>query len=250
MALANPEYSESESFEPRVLRGPPVTRSSDCLIRDPSHSPPLPNVSPQSITPESIIVNTGGGTLDVLNCIERLSDPTVSYKATYKATINESTVIVKCWDRDHTEGEVYIHFWDADPTRPRLFARWYRRGEIICSSLFQSGFALILEYRRGSKLHDIWHELSSSERLNVQSQCLVGINAIRRVLFRLDDASMDNIFYDRETGVVTLLDFEVAADIESHTVMPVTYEMRAIFGPSLLMGRPSGGIYSHCTIKY
>jgi hypothetical protein len=107
--------------------------------------------------------------------------------------------------------------------------------------LFQSGFALILEYRSGSKLYDIWHVLSPSERLNVQSQCLAGINAIRRVLFCLDDASMDNILYDRETGVVTLLDFEIAADMESHIALRVTYEMRDIFGPSLMIGRPSGG---------
>jgi hypothetical protein len=78
-----------------------VTRSSERLRQDPFRSSPLSNESLQSITPESIIVNTGGETLDVLNCIERLSDPTVSYKATYKAIINESAVIVKCWDRDH-----------------------------------------------------------------------------------------------------------------------------------------------------
>ena len=40
--------------------------------------------------------------------------------------------------------------------------------------------------------------------------------------------------------MVTLLDFESAQEVESHSVVPAYHEMGAIFGPNLLLGRSSG----------
>lgn len=99
----------------------------------------------------------------------------------------------------------------------------------------------MLEHRDGMRLDRLWHTLSENERAHVQSQCLNGIHALRQVTVRLDDAGMHNILYSRESGVVTLLDFEGAQEVERHSVVPPYHEMGAIFGSDLLLGRPSGG---------
>lgn len=99
----------------------------------------------------------------------------------------------------------------------------------------------MLEHRDGMRLDRLWHTLSEIERAHVQSECINGVHALRQVTVRLDDAGMHNILYSRESGVVTLLDFEGAQEVESHSVVPTYHEMGAIFGSDLLLGRPSGG---------
>jgi hypothetical protein len=90
------------------------------------------------------------------------------------------------------------------------------------------------------RLDRLWYTLSANERARVQSQCLAGINALRQVNVRLDDAGMHNILYCRESRALTLLDFESAQENEAHSVIPTYYEMKPIFGSNLL-GRPSSG---------
>lgn len=99
----------------------------------------------------------------------------------------------------------------------------------------------MLEHKDGIRLDRLWHTLSRAERVNIQSQCLTSINALRQVTIRLDDAGMHNILYNRDSGVVTFLDFESAQEVESHSMIPVYHEMGAIFGSDVLIGRPSGG---------
>ncbi|RHZ72395.1 hypothetical protein CDV55_108425 [Aspergillus turcosus] len=243
MALSNPKYSESPSFQERTLRGPPPLRVSARLRRNPDY-PPLSSPNElDSVTSNSVIVNTDRSPPTVVNCVRQLSDPTVNSKATWLATINGTPVILKCWQLEYdelfdAEAAVYDRVWTQRPAGLDNFTKWILRGEIVCSSIFPSGYALVLEHRDGMRLDRLWRTLSEIERAHVQSQCLNGINALRQVAVRLDDAGMHNILYSRESGVVTLLDFESAQEV-GHSVVPPYYEMDAIFGSDLLVG-PAG----------
>jgi serine/threonine protein kinase len=143
--------------------------------------------------------------------------------------------------RFDAEAEVYNRIWAQQPAGYRSFTKWISRGEIVCSSIFPSGYVVVLEQRDGMRLDRLWHALSETERAYIQSECLNGIHALRQVDIRLDDPGKHNILYDRESRVVTLLDFESAQELESHTYISTYFEMGIIFGSDLLLGRPSGG---------
>ncbi|PKX97569.1 uncharacterized protein P174DRAFT_449176 [Aspergillus novofumigatus IBT 16806] len=246
MALSEPKYFESPSFQPRDLRGPPPLRVSARLLRNPDEPPLSLTNELDSVTSNSVIVNTDRSPPTVINCVRQLSDPTVNSKATWLATINGTPVVLKCWQLKYeelfdAEAAVYDRVWTQRPAGVHNFAKWILRGEIVCSSIFPSGYVLVLEHRDGMRLDRVWHTLSEIERAHVQSQCLNGIHALRQVTVRLDDAGMHNILYSRESGVVTLLDFESAQEVESHSVIPAYYEMGVMFGSDFLLGRPSGG---------
>ncbi|CAG7998639.1 unnamed protein product [Penicillium salamii] len=245
MAVSEPKYIESQTFEPRNLRGPPPLRVSDHPLDTPAHhSTSMANE--ETITSNSVIINTGGATPRVVNCLELLSEPTAQNKATWLATMGGSTVILKCWGPQYdelfeAEAEVYNRIWDQQPAGNRNFAKWISRGEVVCSTIFPSGYVLVLEQRPGIRLDQLWHDLSEDERAYIQSDCLSGIHALRQVGLRLDDPGQHNILYDRDRHVVTLLDFESAQLLESHTYISTNFEMRIIFRSDLLLGRPSGG---------
>ncbi|CAG8947663.1 unnamed protein product [Penicillium salamii] len=246
MAVSEPKYIESQTFEPRNLRGPPPLRVPGHL-HDISayHSEAIVNQE-ETITSNSVIINTGGAIPSVVNCLQLLSEPTAQNKATWLATMGGSTVILKCWgpqysDLFEAEAEVYNRIWDQQPAGHRNFAKWISRGEIVCSTIFPSGYVLALEQRAGMRLDRLWHDLSEGERAYVQSDCLDGIHALRQVGLRLDDPGKHNILYDRDRHVVTLLDFESAQLLESHIYISTNFEMRIIFRSDLLIGRPSGG---------
>lgn len=57
----------------------------------------------ETITSNSVIINTGGPTPRVVNCLQLLSEPTVQNKATWLATMGGSTVILKCWGAEYDE---------------------------------------------------------------------------------------------------------------------------------------------------
>ena len=115
------------------------------------------------------------------------------------------------------------------------------RGEILCSSILQSGNVLVREHRDGAPLDRVWSTLSEIERGQVQAQCLNGIHALRTVGVRLDDAGKHNILYHRESRLLTLLDFEGAQEVDSNQPIPINHEMGAIFDDALLLGHAFGG---------
>lgn len=159
--------------------------------------------------------------------------------------MNGTPVILKCWQPKYeelfdAEAEVYHRHWTQRPAGLHNFTNWILRGDIVCSSIFPSGYVLVLEHRDGMRLDRLWHTLSNTERAQVQSQCLNSVHALRQVTVRLDDAGMHNILYNRESGVIALLDFESAQVVKSHSVVPVNHEMGAIFGSDFLLGHPSG----------
>jgi hypothetical protein len=83
-----------------------------------------------------------------------------------------------------------------------------------------------MEYRQGERLCDIWYMLNAAERAHIENECLKAIHALRAISIRLDDPGKHNVLYSRESGAVTLLDFEVAAPLAANTFIPTSYEMR------------------------
>ncbi|KAH2195422.1 hypothetical protein KXW59_005656, partial [Aspergillus fumigatus] len=56
MALSEPKYFESPSFQPRDLRGPPPLRVSAPLLRNPDYPAPALTSELDSVTSNSVIV--------------------------------------------------------------------------------------------------------------------------------------------------------------------------------------------------
>lgn len=98
----------------------------------------------------------------------------------------------------------------------------------------------MLEYRDGTRLDQIWNTLSENEKAYIQSQCLRGITTLRQMNVHMHDAGMHNVPCCKESGLLTLLDFESAVEVETLEV-PLAHEMGAIFCSDLLIGRFSGG---------
>ncbi|CAG7999700.1 unnamed protein product [Penicillium salamii] len=249
MALGASKYHESPSFNPRnVTTGGlchSVTRFYDRLFDD-LDDPSLPLTSESgSITPGSVVVRTDSAHPVIINCIRQLSNLKATCKATWLATMNGSQVILKCWHPKYlelfeAEVEVYQRIWTHPRANIDVFAKWHFSGEIICSSIFPSGYVLVLQHRNGVQLEQIWDTLSEAERAHVQSQCLGGIYVLREVAVRLYDTGIHNILYCRDSRELTLIDFEIA-DVEPESDILTDQEMRRIFRPHLFLHRaPSG----------
>ncbi|KAJ5223292.1 hypothetical protein N7468_007834 [Penicillium chermesinum] len=202
--------------------------------QNPDRPPPSTNQL-ESITSNSVIISTDRSPPTVVDCIRQLSDSSsMKSKATWLASINGTLVILKYWGLEYdelfdAETVVYDRLWTRRPAGLHNFANWILRGEILCSSILPSGYVLVLERREGV------------ERAHIQAECLNAIHALRAVNVRIRDAGMYNVLYSRESGVLTLLDFESAQEIESNSVISTYYEMQSIFRSSFPLGRPSGG---------
>jgi serine/threonine protein kinase len=137
---------------------------------------------------------------------------------------------------------VYERIWtQLSPDRTHFFAEWFARGRITCSSIFPSGWFLVIQYRKGSQLSTVWPVLTYSERQYIQTQCLDALNTLRQIALRLDDPGLHNMLYDRESRRVTLLDFEIAHEVLPNTSISVRYEMGLIFGLDNMIVRSTGG---------
>lgn len=112
-----------------------------------------------------------------------------------------------------------------------MFAKLIGWGRIICSSIFSTGNTLLLERRPGLKLADVWSDLTLAEKTHVQNECMKAIALLRSVSIRLADAGQHNVLFDRETGTVTLIDFENIGLCEfPEDTTSLEPEMSAIFG--------------------
>lgn len=93
-------------------------------------------------------------------------------------------------------------------------------GNILCSSLFPNGRALVLPYKDGQILAHVWDELSNRERTHVREKCEKAIRILRSLSIHVPDAGKHNVLYQRETGAVTMLDFETAMECPQSEQVP------------------------------
>lgn len=97
---------------------------------------------------------------------------------------------------------------------------------------------LVLSYKDGQILADIWDDLNDRERLHVREACEKAVRILRSLSIRVPDAGKHNVLYERETGAVTMLDFETA--MECSQDYPYV-ELRSLFGDATMLGGASGG---------
>lgn len=136
---------------------------------------------------------------------------------------------------------MYDRLHKNHPAGHHLFPKCIARGNILCSSLFPAGYAIILERREGELLSDIWHSLNADEWAYVEGECLKAIHALRSISIRLDDAGMHNVLYARKSRTVTLLDFEVAVELLPNSYISTNYEIKRIFRSASTLEGEQGG---------
>lgn len=140
------------------------------------------------------------------------------------------------------ECEVYNRICVGGQLSRRCFANWVSRGQIVCSSIFPSGYALVLQERPGIRLDLLWRRLDDRERTHIQAEIFHGIHVLRQTGLYLNDPGQHNILYDRGSWEVTMLDFENVSQLENFGEFISDYfEMEIIFGADLSLGRPAGG---------
>jgi hypothetical protein len=128
------------------------------------------------------------------------------------------------------------------PTGTNVFPSLVAYGKIICSSIFPSGWVLVLSKVKGAVLSTIWDDLTLAERFHVQSQCRKAISILRNVYAISVDAGKHNVLYDRSTGATTMIDFERMKECDQNRLYRLDVpELYAIFGPELVQDPASEG---------
>ncbi|KAH2643829.1 hypothetical protein KXV79_004719 [Aspergillus fumigatus] len=186
-----------------------------------------------NITPNSIILSDPRGALAILNVSRMISRPSETDKAIFEIDQQGTRYIVKCWG-PKLEKEY------SRPGGYDVFANIILAGNILCSSLFPDGRALVLPYRDGQILGYIWDELDIHERTHVREECEKAIHILRSLSIYLPDAGKHNVLFDRQTGTVTMLDFETAIECPQSEHMPYV-ELLSLFGDSTMRERARGG---------
>ncbi|KAH1447064.1 hypothetical protein KXX16_001993 [Aspergillus fumigatus] len=198
-----------------------------------------------NITPNSIILSDPRGALAILNVSRMISRPSETDKAIFEIDQQGTRYIVKCWGpklekESNAECAVYERLSESRPGGYDVFANIILAGNILCSSLFPDGRALVLPYRDGQILGYIWDELDIHERTHVREECEKAIHILRSLSIYVPDAGKHNVLFDRQTGTVTMLDFETAIECPQSEHMPYV-ELLSLFGDSTMRGRARGG---------
>ncbi|KAJ5664674.1 hypothetical protein N7462_011487 [Penicillium macrosclerotiorum] len=242
IAAQNPDYEEVEQVDTRLLRSsraPGVVSSFRTSgYRSRFSDPTNPLVSINNITTESIVIGSNGVATCLVECIELLSSPRLGHKkAVFEVEYGGMRYIAKCWSRDQDESAanefaVYERLHQRQPTGSEFFTRLVFSGEIICSTHFPEGRILLLEKVPGKQLFGIWNTLSFAEKAHIYSQCSSAIQMLRSISIRLVDSGKHNVLYDRQSGKVTLVDFEAVVDLSGQAWTSLKPELPSIFGVS------------------
>ncbi|KAJ5182669.1 hypothetical protein N7492_000285 [Penicillium capsulatum] len=219
------DYIEGSDFKAERLRGGHGVQASSCASRHRDHvieASPANGGNP-NITPNAIITD----------------------KAFFEIERQGKRYIVKCWSPRHdrasnAECGVYERLLDSRPSGYDVFANMILNGNILCSSLFPDGRALVLPHKDGKILAHIWDELSHRERIHIREECEKAIRILRSVSIYVPDSGKHNVLYARETGAVTMLDFESAIECPQSDHMPYV-ELTSLFGDGFMRGHTSGG---------
>lgn len=137
---------------------------------------------------------------------------------------------------------MYERLYELRPGGFEVFPRLAFFGQIICSSKFPEGNFLLLEKRPGKPLFGMWSSLSSAEKAHVYSECSSAIRILRSISIRVLDAGKHNVLYDRETGTVTMVDFETVVELSSpEEIRTLNPELYAIFADTDMRQYIHGG---------
>lgn len=128
--------------------------------------------------------------------------------------------LAKCWKEEHAESyfqEAAFYDMLQPPSNPShdypFFPTVLCYGEIVCSSLFPEGYILVLSWVEGLPLSLHWpwprDNIKSDPSYNhIREQCREAVVVLRRLGIYLLDSGPHNVLFDRESGRVTMIDFE------------------------------------------
>ncbi|KAJ5973048.1 uncharacterized protein N7479_002966 [Penicillium vulpinum] len=113
-------------------------------------------------------------------------------------------------------------------------------GDILCSSLFPNGRALVLPYKDIQILAHVWNKLSNREQTHVLEEYKKAIRILRSPSIYVPNTGKHNVLYQRETGAMTMLDFKTAIECPQSENLPYT-ELLSLVGDPVIRGHTSGG---------
>ncbi|KAI1838429.1 hypothetical protein DTO006G1_3690 [Penicillium roqueforti] len=246
--LSGHDYIEGSDFRAERLRGQDDLQASlrPSGLRDHAIEGSLVTGLNGNVTPNTIILGHQGRAISILNVSRRISPPSHTDKALFEIEHQGTRHIVKCWsprqDRaSNAECAVYERLSDSRPSGYDVFANMILAGNIMCSSLFPNGRALVLPYKDGQILAHVWDELSNRERTHVREECEKAIRILRSLSIYVPDAGKHNVLYQRETGAVTMLDSETAMECLQSEHVPYV-ELLSLFGnPTMMHGHTTSG---------
>lgn len=106
------------------------------------------------------------------------------------------------------EAYTYEKLHENQPTGYNCFASVLGYGRIVCSSVFSSGFILVMTFAEGEPLNALWENLDPRSKQHVFYECRRAISILRCFRVWLADAGRHNVLYSRQSKRVTLIDFE------------------------------------------
>ncbi|KAK2809220.1 hypothetical protein FQN50_004056 [Emmonsiellopsis sp. PD_5] len=237
MAASDTSYVEGPDFDPMRLRQPalPFLQASTSPLtaygvsQEAARSTPIASTN---ITSQTILFGEGDASLGYVNCTRLLKGKS-GVKATFEVDYEGQKAIAKCWGKELYESyaietAVYEKLHEMHPEGYDVFASLLAYGDIICSSLFPSGYILLLTKREGEQVSQIWDQLELVDKNRIRGQCRRAVSFLRRIPVYSGDAGKHNLLYSASSKTVTMLDFEAVG-------IPTPAEVAILDAPELFM---------------
>lgn len=128
------------------------------------------------------------------------------------------------------EANTYERIYQKRPQGFEFFANLLAHGKIACSSLFPTGYILIITKVPGHPLIEQWSNLYTHEKAYVYFQVKKAIDILRSISMISVDSGMHNILYSPMSERVTMHDFEIMQGCDQNTINTDMPELFAIFG--------------------
>ncbi|KAK2792654.1 hypothetical protein FQN51_001626 [Onygenales sp. PD_10] len=168
-------------------------------------------------------------------------------KATFEVDYEGQKAIAKCWSKDLYESygietAVYEKLQEMHPEGYDVFASILAHGNIICSSLFPSGYILLLTTKEGEQVSQIWDQLENVDKNRIGDQCRRAVSFLRRIPVYSGDAGKHNLLYSVSSKTMTMLDFEaVGVPTPAEVAILDASELYMIFGEVVMREPMIGG---------
>lgn len=194
-----------------------------------------------NITSNTILFGAHRKVSEGVRCTRIISRTKDRSKAVMEVTLaTGQRALAKCWKKERAKSYfAESTFYDILQPQPNashdypFFPTVLCYGEIVCSSLFPEGYIPVLSWVEGSPLSLHWpwprDNIKSDPAYNhIREQCREAVVVLRRLGIYQVDSGPHNVLFDRESGRVTMIDFEqYGMGMEE---IPLDAELLTIFG--------------------
>ena len=127
------------------------------------------------------------------------------------------------------EANTYEQIYQRQPHGYEVFANLLSHGKIACSSVFPTGYILIITKVSGRPLTEQWNSLLTCQKVHVYLQVKKAVGVLRSISMISVDSGMHNILYSPILESVTMHDFEIMQGCDQNTINTDMPELFAIF---------------------